>query len=401
MPRAVGLTGRKVVVGVGGGIAAFKAVELVRELQRRGAEVRVMMTEAGARFVGPVTLAGLTAHPVVTDLWDPQYPGEAHVELSAWAEAIVIAPATANMLARASFGMADDVVLATLLCADCPVLYAPAMHPRMWSRKATHENIARLKHNGANFVGPVKGPLASGEEGMGRMSEPTEITDALGTLLERSGDLKGRTILVTAGPTVEDLDPVRFIGNRSTGKMGFAVAARAAARGAKVVLVAGPVTLDTPPRVTRIDVRSALEMATAVSEHVRKVDAVVMTAAVADYRAARVATEKLKKGGERLSIDLVQNPDILAGLGGSRENGKPVLVGFAVETQDVAAGARKKLVEKNVDLIFANHASDGFGGNDNEAILVDASGDQALPRMSKLALADVILDRVRDLVAQR
>lgn len=410
MSSQTALPGRKVLVGVGGGISAFKAVELVRELGRRGAEVRVVMTPSATKFVGPMSFSALTGTPAVVDLWDPSYAGEVHVELARFAEAIVVAPATASLLARAATGLADDALTATLLCASCPVLYAPAMHHAMWAKAPIARAVDRLRADGATMVGPTEGPLANGETGMGRMAEPIEIADALAALFAAKGergeskerDLGGLRLLVSAGPTVEDLDPVRFLGNRSTGKMGFAIAERAARRGAQVTLVAGPVTLATPPGVTRVDVRSALEMDAAVREYERDADAIVMSAAVADFRPAQPSREKIKKRSgkdEKLVLELVKNPDILAGLGSRRGKAKrPVLVGFAVETSKVAAHALEKLAGKHIDLVVANHARDGFGGDDDLAMLVTEAGIEALPRMSKRALADVILDRVSALI---
>lgn len=389
------LTGKSVVLGVGGGIAAFKAVALVRELMARGAAVRVVMTRSAARFVGPVTFTGITGRPPVLDLWDPSYAGEVHVELSAWADAMVVAPATANLLARAASGMANDALLATLSCMRAPVLYAPAMHHRMWQAPATQRAVSLLRADGAQLVGPVHGKLASGEQGMGRMSEPLEIADALAALLGE-GDLQGLHVLVSAGPTVEDIDPVRFLSNRSSGQMGYAIAQRALARGARVTLVSGPVALTPPAGCELVQVRSAVEMHAAIIGRLAQVDAVVMTAAVADYRVAQVATQKMKKQ-DTLTLSLVKNPDILADLGAARSGKKPVLVGFALETDDVLGYARGKLTKKKVDLIVANHADDGLGGATNVATFVDAAGDTPQGTLSKHALADRIWDRVKAL----
>ncbi len=397
------LSGKQIVVGVAGGIAAYKAVELVRELGRRGASVRVVMTQAATRFVGAVTFTGITGRPPVIDLWDPAYAGEVHVELASWAHAIVVAPATANVLARSAAGMADDALLATVLCAACPVLYAPAMFHRMWGSASTARNVTQLRADGAHFVGPVSGALANGEIGMGRLAEPSDIADALDALLAPSLDLEGRTVLVSAGPTHEDLDPVRFLGNKSSGKMGFALAERAAARGARVCLVAGPVALPTPAGVERVDVRSAREMDAALEARFDDADVLVMSAAVADYRPETTSAEKLKKAEDReaLVLRLVQNPDILAALGARRgERRRPLLVGFALETQDLLANARAKLAKKRADLIVANHATDGLGTDENVATLVSAEGEEALGRLTKRALADAILDRVVARLAQ-
>ncbi|MBO6937587.1 MAG: bifunctional phosphopantothenoylcysteine decarboxylase/phosphopantothenate--cysteine ligase CoaBC [Deltaproteobacteria bacterium] len=380
-----------VVLAVGGGIAAYKSAIVVRELQRGGAKVRVVMTKAAQRFIGSATFAGLTGEKVVTSLWE--HPGEIHVELGNWADAIVVAPATMDLLAKAAAGLGDDPVLATLSCAKGQVFFAPAMHWRMWERPSTQRSVATLTADGATMIGPDSGPLASGESGLGRMSEPEAIAAAV-LAAGRGADLKGATVLVSAGPTHEDLDPVRFLGNRSTGRMGFAVAAVAASRGAKAILVAGPSALPTPPGVERVDVRSARDMEAAIRAHLASADAVVMAAAVADYRPADTADEKIKKSEGGKSLALVRNPDILAGLGAGREGDRPVLVGFALETSDAPAKARAKLERKKVDLVVANLAKHGFGGEENEVTLVDAEGDETLPRSSKRAIAHAICDRI-------
>ncbi len=388
------LAGKQIVVGVGGGIAAFKAVELVRELQRRGAKVRVAMTASACRFVGPVTFAGLTGAPALTDLWDPRYPGEAHVELAEWADAIVVAPATANLLARAAQGMADDIVLATLSCARGPVLVAPAMHERMWRAPSTQRNVERLRADGVTLVGPVKGALANGSVGEGRMVEPNEIADAVQRAL-RTHDLSNSTVIVSAGPTQEDLDPVRFLSNKSSGRMGYALAAAARDRGAEVILVSGPVDLAAPSGVETLRVRSAREMQHAIDDALPRADVVIMTAAVADYRPADPKPSKIKKQGDSMSVELIKNPDILAELGKKRTGKRPVLVGFAMETNDVIAYGKKKLVEKRVDLVIANEARVAFGGDDTQATLIDHKREDTLPPMGKLELAHHILDRVK------
>lgn len=381
------------MVGVSGGIAAYKAALLVRELMRRGHEVRVVMTQAATRFVGPVTFTGLTGEPPVVDLWDPSYAGEVHVELAAWADAMVIAPATATTMARAAAGIADGALGATLLCFDGPVVMAPAMHTRMWASAATARCVDQLVADGVAMVGPEEGPLASGDVGLGRMSEPAAIADAVESELGPA-DLAGATVVVSAGGTREDLDPVRFLGNRSTGKMGFAVAARAARRGAKAVLITAPSALPTPPGVERVDVRSARDMEAAVKARA-DADAIIMAAAVADYRPAEATAHKRKKTDGPLALELVRNPDILAGLGAARNGARPVLVGFALETEDVVASARGKLERKKVDLVVANHASDAFGTETNRVTLVSADGEEALGVLDKRAVADRILDRVK------
>lgn len=393
------LRAKRIVVGIGGGIAAFKAVHLVRELIRCGAEVRVVMTQAATHFVGPVTFAGLTGKPAVTDLWAADYAGEVHVELGEWADAIVVAPATMNLLARAANGQADDALLATLACARGDVVFAPAMHARMWSHRATQANVETLVGRGAVVLGPVTGALANGEIGEGRMMEPADLVDALEVHFGRGTDLQGARLLITAGPTHEDLDPVRFLGNRSSGTMGYALATQAIRRGAEVTLVSGPVHLEDPASAEVIRVRSAREMHAEVMQRFEQTDVVIMAAAVADYRPASPESHKIKKG-KGLRIELVRNPDILADVGSKRTARPGVLVGFALETKDLETAARAKLQKKRADLIVANAASAALGGATNEAMLVDATSATALPKMTKHALANQILDRVHTLLEQ-
>lgn len=391
------LQGKRIVVGLGGGIAAFKAVQLVRELMRRGAGVRVVMTEAATRFVGPITFAGLTGKPAVTDLWAEDYAGEVHVVLGEWADAVVIAPATMNLMARATSGQANDAVLATLACASGLVFFVPAMHQRMWSHPATQSNVRVLTERGAVVLGPVNGPLANGEVGEGRMLEPDDIADAVESHLAHSDDLAGTRVLITAGPTYEDLDPVRYLGNRSTGRMGYAIAAQALWRGAAVTIVSGPVHLPVPAGAEVVPVRSAQEMHEAVMSRFDRFDVVIMAAAVADYRPVQRSTQKIKKGGG-MKLELVRNPDILADVGAKRVQQPAVLVGFALETENLEQAARSKLGRKAADLIVANEAGVALGGDSNRATLVDATSANPLPEMSKRALADQILDRVRTLL---
>lgn len=393
------LQAKRIVVGIGGGIAAFKAVHLVRELMRRGAEVRVVMTQAATHFVGPVTFAGLTGKPAVTDLWAADYAGEVHVELGEWADAIVVAPATMNLLARAAHGQADDALLATLACARGEVFFAPAMHRRMWSHSATQDNASKLTGRGATILGPITGALANGEIGDGRMMEPTDLADAIEGHFGRGDDLVGANVLVTAGPTHEDLDPVRFLGNRSSGTMGFALAAQAVRRGANVTLVTGPVQLADPAGATVVRVRSARDMHAEVMARFEEQDVVIMAAAVADYRPATSEPHKIKKG-KGLQIELVRNPDILADVGTQRTTHPSVLVGFALETQNLESSARAKLQRKRADLVVANPAEAGLGGSTNQATLIDASTATPLPKMTKHALANQILDRVHALLRQ-
>jgi phosphopantothenoylcysteine decarboxylase/phosphopantothenate--cysteine ligase len=418
------LRGRTVALCVTGSIAAYKAVELARLLVKAGAKVLPVMTASAARFVGPVTLAGICGEPVATDMWDPSFAGEMHVELARRADVVAIVPATADVLARLAGGRADDLVTALALCARGPVLAAPAMHPRMWDHPATRRNVAELAAQGrVTLVGPVRGEVASGEEGTGRMADPAAIAAAIAELVRGPGerDLEGFRVLVTAGPTLEDIDPVRFLGNRSSGKMGFALAARAAARGAAVTLVTGPVELATPPGVRRVDVRSALDMRAALWSvllpDLSGADALIMAAAVADHRPAEVSTTKIKKSDASPSIALVKNPDLLAEIGAARaamSPKRPILVGFAVETaggEALVAYARRKLEEKRVDMVVCNEAKDSFGKDDSRIGFVTAAGAgktgadegggggiELLPPASKETLADAILGKVRALL---
>jgi phosphopantothenoylcysteine decarboxylase/phosphopantothenate--cysteine ligase len=388
------LADKQIVLGVGGGIAAFKAVELARELMRRGARVRVAMTKSATRFVGPITFTGLTGTPPVVDIWDATYAGEVHVELGAWAHALVIAPATANLLARAAVGISDDAVLATLRCCDAPLVLAPAMHHRMWGSPATQRAVAQLRADGATIVGPVHGQLASGESGMGRMSEPSAIADCVEARIgAQRADLAGLSVLISAGPTVEDLDPVRYLSNRSSGRMGYAIAERAVARGARVTLVSGPVSLAPPLGCELVSIRSAVELQQAIASRRDAVDVIVQTAAVADYRPVQRQAQKMKKS-DRLTLELIKNPDILAELGSTRVDSRPLLVGFKLETENLLGYAREMLVNKRLDLVVANHAQDGLGGDDNVATLVDEAGDEELGSLSKRELADRIWNRV-------
>ncbi len=394
------LAHRTIALAVTGSIAAYKAVEVARLCIKAGAKVVPLMTTSAARFVGPVTLAGICGEPVAMDMWDPSYPGEAHVAIAARADLLAIVPATADMLARLAQGRADDLVTATALCARGPVLAAPAMHPRMWDHPATRRNVEELARLGrVKLVGPVEGPVASGESGMGRMADPEAIVAALAEALGPR-DLAGLRLVVSAGPTHEPIDPVRFLGNRSSGKMGFAVAARAAARGARVDLVAGPVSLATPPGVRRLDVESAEEMRRALADVLPGADALVMAAAVADFRPASAQAAKIKKdeSGAAPPILLAQNPDLIAEIGEKRSGAKrPVLVAFALETGDDAAVlgyARKKLTAKKVDLVVANAAHQSLGKDENRVAFVSAEGDEPFVSAQKDAVADLILDRV-------
>lgn len=390
-----------VLLVVTGSVAAYKAAPLARALAKAGAEVRVVLTRSAVEFVGPATFSGLSGRPVESDMFGSHAGGELHVALAAWADAILVAPATADFLARLATGRADDLAAATLLCATCPVLVAPAMHPTMWSHPATQRSVATLRSDGrCRFVGPVDGEVASGDSGVGRMAEPEQILAELLPLVTPQ-DLAGLHVVVSAGPTVEDLDPVRFVSNRSSGKMGFALAERAARRGARVTLIAGPVDLPTPPSVLRVDVRSALSMQSALHEalgpELRSADVLIMAAAVGDYRADAEHPTKLKSHAPVLKLALHKNPDILADIGRARTGRRPLLIGFAVETDSdarVIELARAKLVAKRCDAIVANHARDSLGQDDNRVTVITNETTEPLPRADKGWVADRILSFV-------
>lgn len=410
---AVGpLVGKRITVCVGGSIAAYKAPSLVRLLVRAGAIVQPVMTRSALRFVGRATLSGLTGRTVHLDMF--RSPGELHVELGRDSDLIAVVPATADLLARLAQGRADDLVTATAMCARCPVLMAPAMHPRMWAHPLTQSNVERLRAvSGWELLGPAFGEVASGEYGLGRLLEPEQIFAAIERALTategapgtasraamRPLGVEGRHIVVTAGPTAEDLDPVRCLTNRSSGKMGFAIARSAALHGARVTLIAGPVALPTPPGVLRVDVRSALDMqaalASAMGEGLRAADALVMCAAVSDYRPKARSTVKLKRSEGKLALELVQNPDLLAELGRARVGTTPFLLGFAVESEvgeQLVALARDKLRRKHVDAIVANLAVDALGTDATRALLITHDAELALGPGPKLDVAEQIIE---------
>jgi len=398
------LGGKRILLGVTGSIAAYKAVELLRELTRRGAEVRCILTESAGRFVAPLTFQTLSRRPVLTDLYAQDDEGQiAHIAAAGRADLLLVAPATAHTLAKFAHGLADDFLTNLFLAATCPVLVAPAMDTEMWQHPATQANVATLRQRGVQFVGPASGDLASGLTGPGRLVEPVEIVGAVEALFARTRDLAGRTLLVTAGPTHEPLDPVRFVANRSSGRMGFALAEAAAARGARVLLVTGPTHLAPPPGVECVRVETTQEMYDAVLARAEGADAIIKAAAPADYRPGKVAPAKIKKGREVLTLELIPTPDILSEL--SRRKGASVLVGFAAETEDLLANAREKLRKKSLDLVVANDvgAQDaGFAVETNRVTLVGADGEaEALPLLSKREVAHRILDRVARLLAAR
>ncbi|CAN5679977.1 bifunctional phosphopantothenoylcysteine decarboxylase/phosphopantothenate--cysteine ligase CoaBC [soil metagenome] len=399
MERA--LADRTIALAVTGSIAAYKAAIVARLLVTAGATVRPIMTTAAREFLGPATLSGITGQAVPGSMWDPSFAGEMHVALANEVDAILIVPATADVLVRLVQGRANDLVCALALVAKCPILVAPAMHPRMWAHPVTQRNVATLRADGrVTILGPDTGLVASGDAGEGRMVDPEVVFSATVAAVAPK-DLAGKRLVISAGPTLEDLDPVRFLGNRSTGRMGFALAVRAAARGADTTLIAGPVTLPTPWGVRRVDVRSALEMQSALGAVAGATDAIVMTAAVADHRPAQKSAIKLKKQGDEESLLLAKNPDLIADLGAKRRGRKPVLVAFALETGDhahVVAEAKRKLAAKKVDFVVANEAGTAFGGDENEITFVSSEREERLPRGSKLDLADHILDRIAALL---
>jgi phosphopantothenoylcysteine decarboxylase/phosphopantothenate--cysteine ligase len=396
------LSGRRVLLGVTGGIAAYKAAELARELVRSGAEVHVVMTRSAGRFVGPDTFAALTGNAVHASLWDR--PDEIlHVRLAREADLAVVAPATANVIAKLAHGLADDLLTSTLLEFSGTIVVAPAMHSGMWEHPATVTNIATLSARGVRFVGPGVGSLAAGDEGVGRMAEPHEIREAIEEVLADARDLEGVRIVVTAGPTQEPIDPVRFIGNRSTGKMGIEIATEAAARGAVVRLVLGPDTAPPPAGVATLHVATAEEMRDAALASFDEADAVVMAAAVADFRPKAAAEGKLKKEQGVPELLLEPTPDILAELGEAK--GARILVGFAAETDDLEARGRRKLEAKHLDLIVVNEVGregTGFGAETNDAMILAANGrDEPFRTWTKRELAAAICDRLADLVSSR
>ena len=396
--------GRRVLLGVTGGIASYKAAWLARLLVKAGAEVDVVMTRAATEFVGAVTFEALTGRAVHSGLFDAGRTLD-HIHLAKAAHAIVVAPATADFMARAAHGRADDLLSAVLLATEAPALLVPAMNDRMWAHAQTQRNAAHLREIGYRLLDPDEGDLAAGEgSGPGRMPEPEAIFAHVGRLLEARGGLHGRRVVVTAGPTREAVDPVRYLSNHSSGRMGVAIAAAAWRRGADVRLIAGPLAVPPPPGVERIGVESTEEMAAAVRRELPRADALVMAAAPADYRIAAPATQKLKKGSEPLTLPLEHTVDILASTRDARRDGA-VIVGFALETERVLEHARSKLAAKALDLIVVNDATEegaGFGVPTNRVTLLARDGtEEALPLLPKDAVADAILDRVEALLDGR
>ncbi|MCW9013423.1 MAG: bifunctional phosphopantothenoylcysteine decarboxylase/phosphopantothenate--cysteine ligase CoaBC [Gammaproteobacteria bacterium] len=393
---------KNIVLGVTGGIAAYKSAELVRRLKEAGADVRVVMTAAATEFVTPLTFQALSGHPVHTDLLDPTAEAAmGHIELARWADIILIAPATANTLARLSHGIADNLLSTLCLASTAPIAVAPAMNHVMWSAPANQENIQTLRRRGTHILGPAAGAQACGESGEGRMLEPVDLTEQLSNLFDQ-GSLQGLKIMLTAGPTYEAIDPVRFIGNRSSGRMGFALAQAALDAGAEVTLIAGPVKLKLPEKAFCVEVESAQQMHKAVFEHIAGQDIFIATAAVADYRPAETHDQKIKKSDENLSIHLLRNADILSEVA-ALENA-PFTVGFAAETQELEHYARQKLVAKKLDMIAANKVANaqingediGFNSAYNALEVFWNDGAKQLPKAHKTELARQLITLISE-----
>ncbi|MGB4592153.1 MAG: bifunctional phosphopantothenoylcysteine decarboxylase/phosphopantothenate--cysteine ligase CoaBC [Coriobacteriia bacterium] len=392
-----------ILVGVTGCIGAYKACELTRKLMRREFRVKVVMTESATRFVTPLTFRTLTGEPVAVSLWADEPESKVHhISLAEEADVVVLAPCTANVIAKLAHGRADDMLTTTVLAAEAPVIVAPAMNTHMWRKDVTQANVSALRARGYVFVEPGHGALACGDVGEGRLAEVSAIADAAEAEAHRARDLAGVHVLVTAGPTHEPLDPVRFIGNRSSGKTGFAIAEEAARRGARVSLVTGPVSLADPFGVEVVRVTTALQMRAAVLARFESSDVVIASAAVADFRPATFASGKIKKTDAPEALVLERNPDILAELGAAND-GRAVLVGFAAETSDVVAYAREKLVAKHLDLVVANDVSGelGFETDENRVVFVSADAAEDLPVLDKRVIARELLGRVAALASTR
>jgi phosphopantothenoylcysteine decarboxylase/phosphopantothenate--cysteine ligase len=393
------LAGKKILLGVSGGIAAYKAPELVRRLRDRGAEVRVMMTEGAKAFITPLSLQAVSGYPVFDDLLDPAAEAAmGHIELAKWADLIILAPATADLIARVTAGMANDLVTTSCLASAAPIAVVPAMNQQMYRAAVTQQNLQTLHARGLLIWGPDSGSQACGDVGPGRMLDPLQIVDHAVQWASPVNDLQHINIMITAGPTREALDPVRYLTNKSSGKMGFSIATAAAKRGANVTLVAGPVNLTTPTGVKRIDVTTALEMQSAVMGKIDQQHIFIASAAVADYRAAEIAAEKIKKqgGDDNVTLQLIKNPDIVAGVA-ALQKGRPFVVGFAAETQNVEEYARQKRVRKNLDLICANDvakAGQGFDSDTNALHLFWQEGEKHLPLSDKSLLGQQLLDEI-------
>jgi phosphopantothenoylcysteine decarboxylase/phosphopantothenate--cysteine ligase len=397
------LTGKRVLLGITGGIAAYKAAELTRLLVKDGADVRIVMTEAATRFIGTVTLQALSGQAVWTDLWDARVnDAMGHIELSRDRELIVVAPASADFMAKLAHGLADDLLSTLCVARRCPLMVAPAMNVEMWQNPATARNAETLRRDGVQIVGPASGGQACGEMGMGRMTEPADILADIRFFFQPKpleGKLQGKRVVVTAGPTEEPIDPVRVLTNTSSGKMGYAVARAAREAGADVTLISGPVSLPTPTGVSRVDVRTAREMFDAVKKDVKNADIFISVAAVADYRVKSPASQKIKKGNGPLLLELEENPDILAWVAALPK--PPFCIGFAAESEKLGEHAREKRVKKKIPLIAANLASDALGKDESSITLYDDRGEHPLGRGLKLVLARKLLEHAAGMLAPR
>ena len=393
-------TNQNILLAIGGGIAAYKSADLIRRLKERGFDVRVVMSQSAKEFITPLTLQALSGHPVASDLLDTAAEAAmGHIELARWADLVVVAPATANLIARINAGMADELITTTCLATEAPVVICPAMNQQMYRNQATQDNLAKLAKRGVTIWGPASGSQACGEVGPGRMQEPLEIAQQVEQFFAPKL-LQGQSILLTAGPTREAIDPVRYISNHSSGKMGFALAKMAEAMGANVTLVAGPVHLPTPAGVTRINVESTQDMLNAVMQNVDNHKIFIGCAAVADYRIDQVAEDKIKKSAQNMQLALVRNPDILATVASHKP--RPFTVGFAAETQDVEHYAKDKLIRKKLDMIAANDVSNpelGFNTEQNALKVIWADGQHDLPTTDKLILARQLLTLIAEHVA--
>lgn len=396
------IQGKRILLGVTGGIAAYKSPDLVRRLRERGAEVEVVMTAAAREFVTPLTFQAVAGREPRTDLWDTAAEAAmGHIELARWADVVLVAPASAGFIARLATGQADDLLTTLCLATEAPIAIAPAMNRLMWANPATQANVETLRARGVAIFGPGEGDQACGEVGPGRMLEPTDLADRIASKLAATGPLAGKRVLITAGPTRERIDPVRFVSNRSSGKMGFAVAQAAREAGADVTIVSGPVALATPDGVRRIDVESAADMLEAVLREIDGADIFISTAAVADYRPARAVHQKIKKTAERLELELERTPDVLATVAARPR--RPFVVGFAAETESVEQHARTKLMRKNLDMIAANEVGQekGFDTEENELLVIWRTGSRQLARAPKAALARELVALIAENFAVR
>ncbi|MBI4292452.1 MAG: bifunctional phosphopantothenoylcysteine decarboxylase/phosphopantothenate--cysteine ligase CoaBC [Betaproteobacteria bacterium] len=392
-------TGSRILLGLTGGVAAYKAASLARLLVKAGADVRAAMTASACGFITPATLQALTGQPVFTDMWDSRVPDNmGHIELSRDRDLILIAPASADFLAKLANGLADDLLSALCLARRCPLLVAPAMNVEMWQSPATRRNVAQLRADGVSVLGPASGDQACGESGMGRMLEPQQLYDELAAQLAPK-HLRGKRLLVTAGPTYEPIDTVRGITNRSSGKMGYAVAQAAAEAGAEVTLVSGPTSLEAPCGVTRIDVTTARQMHEQVMAAVPKADVFIAVAAVGDYRVADAKSHKIKRGSGNLHLELEPNPDILGEVAGLAKG--PMCVGFAAETENLRENARAKRQKKKIPLLVANLGQETFGRDDNALILLDDHGEHELERAPKIILARQLIAHIARMLAEK